>query len=110
MHYNDSCTVNYIIIFILLYACVNVGKAHCCKISTEKTVLGIFRERRRPITFNGGSTPKEEYGNLLEAVKSSFDNIMIANEGPSSSSRGIEVNTTFKEKARIGVALLMSLD
>ena len=58
--------------------------------STEKTVLGVFRERRRPITFNSGNTPKEEYGNLLEAVKSGFDNILIANEGPSSSSHGIE--------------------
>ena len=46
-----------------------------CKMSVEKTVLGIFRERRRPITFNSGSTPKEEYGNLLEAVKSGFDDV-----------------------------------
>jgi len=33
---------------------------------------GVFRGRRRPITFNGGSTSKEEYGNLLEVVMLGF--------------------------------------
>ena len=39
----------------------------------EKTVLAVFRNRRQPITFTSGKTPKEEHQNLFES-----------NEGPSS--------------------------
>ena len=42
------------------------------KQAKEKTILGVFRGRRRPVTFSSGKTPKEECENLLKAVLTAF--------------------------------------
>lgn len=49
----------------------------------HKTVLVLFGERRRPVSFESGSTAKEESERLLEAVKVCFSDIISAREGPS---------------------------
>ena len=49
----------------------------------HKTVLVVFGERRRPVSFESGSTAKEELERLLEAVKVCFSDIISAREGPS---------------------------
>ena len=48
----------------------------------EKTVLCVFKDRRRPVTFIQDKEPELERRNLLEAVKVSFSDLL---EGPSSS-------------------------
>ena len=50
----------------------------------EKTVLVVFRNRRRPVTFASGKTPKEEHQNLFEAVVRDFYDVLESNEGSSS--------------------------
>lgn len=53
--------------------------------SDEKTVLVLFRGRRRPITFRCDEDPKTENDNLLGAAIDGFQDIISSNEGPSTS-------------------------
>jgi hypothetical protein len=52
----------------------------------KKTVLCVFKDRRRPVTFVQDKEPKRERQNLLEAVHVSFSDLLSCGEGPSSSS------------------------
>lgn len=47
----------------------------------HKTVLAVFGERRRPVSFECSSTAKEELEHLLEVVKVCFSDIINAREG-----------------------------
>ena len=49
----------------------------------HKTVLAIFGERRRPVTFECGCTAKEELQNLFQAVTVCFSDVISASEGSS---------------------------
>ena len=63
----------------------------------HKTVLAVFGERRRPVTFLSSSTAKEQLENLFEAVTVCYSDIVSANEGTSTT------NSTFcSKKAVIG--------
>ena len=42
----------------------------------EKTVLVVFWNRRRPVTFASGKTLKEEHQNLFEAVVRDFYEVL----------------------------------
>lgn len=60
-----------------------------------KQVLVVFGDRRRPVTFtcssNGKSSQdcaKEEYEWLVRAVESTFEDVLNAEEGSSTSSTG----------------------
>lgn len=48
-----------------------------------KTVLGLLKERRRPVQFKCGLSAKAEYENLLQAVKMCFE-VTALNKGVSS--------------------------
>ena len=47
-----------------------------------KTVLGVFKERR-PIRYKCNTNEKEWYKNLLQAVKSCFEEVTALIEGAS---------------------------
>ena len=49
----------------------------------HKTVLVVFKNRRRPIRFQGSSDPRIEKKNLLDAVQTTFSDIISAGEGTS---------------------------
>ena len=51
--------------------------------SEYKTELGVFKEKRRPIWFKCSINAKEEYENLLQAVKACFEEVIALNEGAS---------------------------
>ena len=51
----------------------------------KKTVLCVFRERRRPVTFVTNSDKKIERKNLLDAVETSFADVLSCGEGTSDS-------------------------
>ena len=51
--------------------------------SLQKTVLCVFRERRRPVTFNASADEKTEKKNLFDAVKASFSDVLSSGEGTS---------------------------
>ena len=51
--------------------------------SIQKTVLCVFRERRRPVTFSASTDEKTEKKNLLDAVKASFSDVLSSGEGTS---------------------------
>jgi len=51
----------------------------------HKAVLAVFKDRRRPVVFNCGLNMKEEHENLLSAVKACFEEVIVLNEGSSSS-------------------------
>ena len=60
-----------------------------------KQVLVVFGDRRRPVTFNSsnidgdqGNRAKEEYEWLLRAVESTFEDVLYAEEGSSTSNTG----------------------
>ena len=53
--------------------------------SQEKTVLCVFKDRRRPVTFVADKEPQRERNNLLEAVKMSFSDLLSCGEGTSTS-------------------------
>ena len=50
----------------------------------KKTVLCVFKDRRRPVTFIQDDEPKRERQNLLEAIQVSFSDLLSCGEGPSS--------------------------
>ena len=59
-----------------------------------KQVLVVFGDRRRPVTFNcstdgsQGDRAKEEYEWLVRAVESTFEDVLYAEEGSSTSNTG----------------------
>ena len=50
-----------------------------------KTVLVVFKNRRRPICFEGSVNPLTEKKNLLDAVQRSFADVITSGEGTSRS-------------------------
>ena len=58
--------------------------------STEgmKTVLAVFMNRRRPVCFQGSEDPKTEKQNLLDAVKTTFSDVISSGEGTSGAGVG----------------------
>ena len=44
--------------------------------TVRKTVLCVFKERRRPVTFEASTDEKMEKNNLLEAIKKSFSDVL----------------------------------
>ena len=51
--------------------------------SDHKTVLAVFGDRRRPVTFVSGCTAKEEVDNLFQAVKATYNDVLSVSEGSS---------------------------
>ena len=51
-----------------------------------KTVLCVFKERRRPVTFRTSNDAQVERKHLLEAVRVSFADVISSGEGTSASS------------------------
>ena len=49
----------------------------------QKTVLVVFKNRRRPISFQGSTDPQTEKRNLLAAVESIFLDVISSGEGTS---------------------------
>ncbi|XP_065899152.1 uncharacterized protein [Dysidea avara] len=54
--------------------------------AVEKTVLCVFRGRRRPITFESDENAKRESGKLLEAVLAGFEDMICEGQSTASSS------------------------
>ena len=50
----------------------------------QKTVLCVFKDRKRPVTFLGDQDAKKERQNLLEAVKASFSDLLEGSSGAQS--------------------------
>ena len=49
--------------------------------TVKKTVLCVFKERRRPVTFIPSSDTTIERKNLLDAVRASFADVLSSGEG-----------------------------
>lgn len=49
----------------------------------QKSVLVVFKNRRRPISFQGSTDPQTEKRNLLAAVESAFSDVISSGEGTS---------------------------
>ena len=49
----------------------------------NKQMLVVFGDRQRPVTFNCSESTKEEYDSLVKAVKSTFEDVLYAEEGSS---------------------------
>ena len=52
----------------------------------NKQVLVVFGDRWRPVTFICSESTKEEYDLLVKAVKSTFEDVLYAEEGSSTTS------------------------
>ena len=52
--------------------------------NVKKTVLCVFMDRRRPVSFSSDTDGKTERQKLLEAVKATFSDILSTGEGSSS--------------------------
>ena len=53
----------------------------CPRMSAGKTVLCVYGERKRPVTFEGSTDPVKDRKNLYEAVMATFSDVL---EGSSS--------------------------
>ena len=51
--------------------------------TVKKTVLCVFKERRRPVTFITSADKNVEWKNLLDAVRASFADVLSCGEGTS---------------------------
>ena len=87
-------------VHIQLLACIVPSEISVPTMSVERTgtsnkqVLVIFGDRRRPVIINCSNREdvearvKEEYQRLMEAVKSEFEDVLNAEEGSSTSESG----------------------
>ena len=72
------------------------------KDSVKKTVLCIFKERRRLVTFIASTDEKKEKKNLFDTVKTSFSDVLSSGEGTSNSGSYF-LQTESSEWGRIGI-------
>ena len=68
--------------------------------TVKKTVLCVFKERRRPVTFITSSDKNVERKNLLDAVRASFADVLFCGEG-TSDTRSYFFQTESSEWGRI---------
>ena len=58
-------------------------KAEKDALSSKKEILVVFKDRRRPISFQKSDDPQVEYARILEAVKETFEDVLLGGEGSS---------------------------
>ena len=62
--------------------------------SVYKTVLCVFKDRRRPITFKASGDAQTERQNLLDAVRVTFSDVLSCGEGSSASSYFLQTESS----------------